>query len=217
MARTNTGRQRRKGEISAAEFNKHLQANGFQCSRTRIKSITRYASPFSSVSCEEPFETNRDDLVHNSSAGNWLFCHRRWLDPRIPEELQILDRNYDGLCATFPGFASCSKANFLQILTDVCASWPTRLGNGEAGPLLPTSDPSDQAPVHLMSRFALWTVPIFFSLRTLISLNLSRRATQVLFPVETNLNRRAKLSSGVPMLNLKPRVTPIKHKAETTA
>ena len=70
-------------------------------------------------------------MLHGRSAGNWLFCHRRWLDPRIPEERQILDSNYDGLCATFPGFATCSKADYIKILADVCEAWSSRAGEPE--------------------------------------------------------------------------------------
>ena len=56
-------------------------------------------------------------------AGSWLFCNRRWLDPRVSRERDILEANYATLCTTFPSFRSCSKARFIENVTEVCASW----------------------------------------------------------------------------------------------
>ena len=57
------------------------------------------------------------------SAGNWLFCNRRWLDPSHPQDRARLDAGYDALCAAFPAFAACPRAAFLARLAHVSAAW----------------------------------------------------------------------------------------------
>ena len=56
-------------------------------------------------------------------AGNWLFSDRRWLDPRVSSEREILEANYDALCTAFPSFRACSKARFIENVGEVCAPW----------------------------------------------------------------------------------------------
>eukprot|EP00291_Cryptomonas_curvata_P024543 CAMPEP_0172161908 /NCGR_PEP_ID=MMETSP1050-20130122/6378_1 /TAXON_ID=233186 /ORGANISM="Cryptomonas curvata, Strain CCAP979/52" /LENGTH=111 /DNA_ID=CAMNT_0012831841 /DNA_START=248 /DNA_END=579 /DNA_ORIENTATION=+ len=76
-------------------------SHGFVCARTRKRSLA-------------------------SSAGNWLFCNRRWLDPRDADDLCILEREYMRLCSRFPRFAACCQSRFLDVLTDVCSSWTVK-------------------------------------------------------------------------------------------
>ena len=61
------------------------------------------------------------------TAGNWLFCNRRWLDPLKREERERLESSYDKLCESFPVFARCSKAQFIQCLMDVTIAWSDRI------------------------------------------------------------------------------------------
>jgi hypothetical protein len=80
-----------------------------------------------------------------STAGNWLFCNRRWLNPLDREDRQTLDHNYDKLCLVFPAFARCSKATFIHVLMDVSISWSDRIGDGvrrAACPSMLSSTPS---------------------------------------------------------------------------
>ena len=55
-------------------------------------------------------------------AGNWLFCNRRWLNPKDPKDRMNLEYNYDSLTAKFPAFARCPRYSFLQCLTEVCTA-----------------------------------------------------------------------------------------------
>ena len=43
------------------------------------------------------------------------------------DEREKLEKNYDKLCVTFPVFARCSKAKFIQSLMDVTISWTDRI------------------------------------------------------------------------------------------
>ena len=61
------------------------------------------------------------------TAGNWLFCNRRWLNPLKRDEREKLEQNYDKLCASFPAFARCSKTMFIQFLMDVTVAWTERI------------------------------------------------------------------------------------------
>lgn len=97
------GRHRLKGKIAGPEFNKLLQATcGFVCARTRKKSLAL-------------------------TAGNWLFCNRRWLNPADAEDRRALEQAYDTLCVKHPAFTSCTKSEFLQRLHDVCRTWNERI------------------------------------------------------------------------------------------
>ena len=60
------------------------------------------------------------------TAGNWLFCNRRWLNPIEDNDRVVLEDNYLMLCKRFPPFASCTQKHFLQCLRDVCTSWSER-------------------------------------------------------------------------------------------
>ena len=81
------------------------------------------------------------------SAGNWLFCNRRWLDPSHPQDRARLDAGYDALCAAFPAFAACPRAAFLARLARVSrlAARPTATkhlmlsapNESRPGPVLP--------------------------------------------------------------------------------
>ena len=58
------------------------------------------------------------------SAGNWLFCNRRWLNPEDPTDRSLLEENYATLASMFPEFgAVCSKANFILKLSEVIGTW----------------------------------------------------------------------------------------------
>ena len=56
-------------------------------------------------------------------AGNWPFCNRRWLDPRVPYERSILEMNYSALCAALPSFRACPKERFIENVKDTVAPW----------------------------------------------------------------------------------------------
>ena len=56
-------------------------------------------------------------------AGNWLFFNRRWLDPRRKDDLELLNRNYNELCASFPPFEACSRDKFMHVLEHFCTAW----------------------------------------------------------------------------------------------
>jgi hypothetical protein len=62
-----------------------------------------------------------------STAGNWLFCNRRWLNPLNREERITLESNYEKLCTSFPVIARCSKKRFIQCVMDVSISWSDRI------------------------------------------------------------------------------------------
>jgi len=62
-----------------------------------------------------------------STAGNWLFCNRRWLNPLNREERITLESNYEKLCVAFPIIARCSKKRFIQCVMDVSISWSDRI------------------------------------------------------------------------------------------
>jgi hypothetical protein len=61
------------------------------------------------------------------SAGNWLFCFRRWRDPRDSEDLEALEREYARLCSSFPRFAAaCSKDRFISCIAGICTTWSAK-------------------------------------------------------------------------------------------
>ena len=63
-----------------------------------------------------------------SSAGNWLFCFRRWRNPHNIEDLEALEREYVRLCSAFPRFAAaCSKERFLSCIASVYDSWAAKI------------------------------------------------------------------------------------------
>jgi hypothetical protein len=62
-------------------------------------------------------------------AGNWLFCNRRWLNPKDPKDRMNLEYNYDALTAKFPAFARCPRFGFLQCLTEVCTAASSERAN----------------------------------------------------------------------------------------
>jgi hypothetical protein len=74
-------------------------------------------------------------------AGNWLFCNRRWLNPKDPKDRMNLEYNYDALTAKFPAFARCPRFGFLQCLTEVCtAASSERANDYRAATLSPSPD-----------------------------------------------------------------------------
>jgi hypothetical protein len=77
-------------------------------------------------------KTQPAEIYHrnqSSTAGNWLFCFRRWRDPRNTEDLEVLEREYARLCSAFPRFAdACSKDRFLSCIDDICSSWLPKTG-----------------------------------------------------------------------------------------
>ena len=88
-------RVRCSNSISVKSFNRHLEAIGFERARVRLKCIVRYA--YSKKSRKILFPAR--DLCAlidtpcarlRSSAGTWVFDHRRWLNPNISTELQQL-------------------------------------------------------------------------------------------------------------------------------
>ena len=55
-------------------------------------------------------------------AGNWLYGNRRWLNPRVPEELSILARKYGEICRAFPMFERCSRERYIEIISEISSS-----------------------------------------------------------------------------------------------
>jgi hypothetical protein len=66
-------------------------------------------------------------LLGGSSAGNWLFCNRKWLNPLDLADRLQLEINYDALSGAYPEFLSCPKPIFIQHVADVAAAWTNRL------------------------------------------------------------------------------------------
>ena len=63
-----------------------------------------------------------------STAGNWLFAGRRWLDPDHPDDRAALDVNYGNLALLFPDFAAaCPEERFMETLSEVSRSWRRRM------------------------------------------------------------------------------------------
>ena len=86
--------------------------------------------------------------LYCSTAGNWLFSHRRWLDPCKMREKIVLEQAYDHLCTTFPEFAACSRLKFLDCITAVCSSWSSRVceSNSSMAPTLEIGAAAPSAP-----------------------------------------------------------------------
>jgi hypothetical protein len=80
-----------------------------------------------------------------STAGNWLFCNRRWLDPRDADDRSILEQEYTRLCGSFPRFAACTKKRFFEVLTDVCESWTVKTADLPLKAATPVS-PGSESP-----------------------------------------------------------------------
>ena len=58
------------------------------------------------------------------SAGNWLFCNRRWLNPDDQDDRAVLEENYTALASMFPEFAAaCSRVDFFVHLSEVIGLW----------------------------------------------------------------------------------------------
>jgi hypothetical protein len=73
-----------------------------------------------------------DLLLHgNRSAGNWLFQHRRWLNPTNVNDCRLLSANYDDLRAAFPVFGSCLKDTFLSTVQNFASSWERTTANDD--------------------------------------------------------------------------------------
>jgi hypothetical protein len=91
--------------------------------RCTFSSVRRLTSTLSRLGV-----TRLTAIFSRSTAGNWLFCNRRWLDPLNRDERQILESNYDGLCASFPVIATmCTKARFILCVMDVHVAWSDRI------------------------------------------------------------------------------------------
>ena len=84
-----------------------------------------------------------------STAGNWLFCNRRWLDPLKRDEREKLEHNYDKLCASFPAFARCSKNMFIQFLMDVTVAWTERIAETPRRPAAASATASASLPPNI--------------------------------------------------------------------
>ena len=74
--------------ISEPELNKFLETIGFQRVRVRMRCVVRFdlliiLRSLSVVSIAFI-------LICRSSAGTWLFDNRRWLNPKIRSEKQLL-------------------------------------------------------------------------------------------------------------------------------
>jgi hypothetical protein len=97
--------------ISEPALNKHLESLGFRRIRVRMQSIVRcmraprwtnskycglrrwrMSNPRSGTPTYKPPQSNPSftDPRHRSSAGTWLFDHRRWLDPLDAHDCALL-------------------------------------------------------------------------------------------------------------------------------
>lgn len=56
-------------------------------------------------------------------AGNWLFAHRRWLNPSNPDDHQTLVDTYHHLATLYPPFGARSLQSFLCIIGKTARSW----------------------------------------------------------------------------------------------
>jgi hypothetical protein len=99
-----------------------------------------------------------------SSAGNWIFGNRRWLNPANPYDRARLDAGYDALCAAFPAFAACPRAHFLACIAGVASTHHRPLQGIAtgldcprelAGPWRAYPDPSESTPPS-MRHFHSW-------------------------------------------------------------
>jgi hypothetical protein len=90
---------------------------------------------------------HRSFLFSRSSAGNWLFRFRRWLDPADPEDAAALNANIDCLCALFPpvAAASCGRDGILRAVGDVAARWSRVCGRSRA-PRVASDGSSESSP-----------------------------------------------------------------------
>jgi hypothetical protein len=77
--------------------------------------------------------------AHHRAAGNWLFAHRRWINPDDPDELERLVEGHRHLCTNFPALASCSLDSFVGLVGAISRRWTERCKDRplvDAGPVL---------------------------------------------------------------------------------
>ena len=86
-----------------------------------------------------------------SSAGNWLFRGRKWIDPADPDGRTMLQIHHHNLSILFPAAtAACSLGRFIDAVAAVAGAWS---GQSEAAlpslvhvpPPSPTATGSDAA------------------------------------------------------------------------
>ncbi|KAJ1476671.1 hypothetical protein T484DRAFT_1965163 [Baffinella frigidus] len=96
--------------VSETQFNKCLQQASFERERDRRgKALNK-----------------NDDPV---GAGMYLFCMRRWRDPRDPVDLEHLSQGWKELCALFPvNTANCTLDRFLQLCNKMYDGWRPNAG-----------------------------------------------------------------------------------------
>jgi hypothetical protein len=59
-------------------------------------------------------------------AGNWLFSHRRWLNPEAIDDLLALEVAHRRLAIHFPDFVICDQKTFLDIVGSIARPWAVR-------------------------------------------------------------------------------------------
>ena len=99
---------------------------GFLHARTRKRNLSRSlpdSASYKLTAHDSPIKIPLITFVYRS-AGNWLFCNRRWLDRADPADRARLDSGYDALCHSFPAFlASCPRDVFMGHLSAVSEAW----------------------------------------------------------------------------------------------
>jgi len=96
--------------VSETQFNKCLQAAGFERERDRRgKALNKQEDPV--------------------GAGMYLFCMRRWRDPRDATDLEELSHGWKELCALFPvNTADCTLDRFIQLCEKMHDCWKPNAG-----------------------------------------------------------------------------------------
>eukprot|EP00960_Hanusia_phi_P009898 288605-Hanusia_phi.AAC.2 len=105
-----------KDGLSETEFNKALQAAGFERERDRRgKALNKMDDPL--------------------GAGMYLFSYRRWKNPSDPSDRAALEEAYDELYSQFPSnMQHCSLERFLQIVSTFCDVWTPNAGRAKKRP-----------------------------------------------------------------------------------
>ncbi|EKX41708.1 hypothetical protein GUITHDRAFT_112122 [Guillardia theta CCMP2712] len=105
-----------KDGLSETEFNKALQAAGFERERDRRgKALNKLDDPL--------------------GAGMYLFSYRRWRNPSDPGDRAALEDAHDELCAQFPSnMQHCDLDRFLKVVSSFCEVWAPNAGRAKKRP-----------------------------------------------------------------------------------
>mmetsp|Transcript_44042 Transcript_44042/g.68854 ORF Transcript_44042/g.68854 Transcript_44042/m.68854 type:complete len:491 (-) Transcript_44042:84-1556(-) len=108
--------------LAEAEFNKVLQAAGFQRERDRrVNAMTRSEDP--------------------SGAGMYLFCCRRWRDVNNPVDRGELVSGWKSICDSFPVVAQhCTLERFLSVISKFHDNWKPNAGRAKKKPKKQTKE-----------------------------------------------------------------------------